>query len=329
VTSTGSAAADTEPTTRAGIARRAIREFALGLVGWSVGAAILWFFGRGTVDADLGLLVLAIAAFVGVVVLLTAALERRRPRFGSRTRPYDVRWGVSSLLLCVTLPAALRATAASHLRTPLELWFAVLALLPIAWAIEFGPRLVWPQGRATLPRPRSSRVAPVVLGGLLLAGIGAWLAANTLLADGRVVSFSCDSSVPADVCAAFQPTLPAIPDPTWILIGALGAGAFVAWWVGLTQACYWLIAAPYIGLVLWSEQVWSQIQEGSLIVGAAGDPLLRLQIAAGALLLAGLPVASFFRRDAWRAAPEIAGRSSVVERSLDESTPRFRWSSRD
>ena len=97
-------------------------------------------------------------------------------------------------------------------------------------------------------------------------------------------------------CQPDDPSAPALRADAMSLWVGLGLGAVLAWQLAATRLAFGLIAAVYVMLVLWSEDVWKWIGGGALLVGADGARILLLQVIAGIALLTALPLMSIFRR---------------------------------
>jgi hypothetical protein len=309
----GAVSSPIEPKSRRQIAREAAAETGVFAVGWIVGAVILWQYGGATVEGELGVFLLALVASIGVPVLLTCAFHRRLPRWGRDPKAsFDVRWGLTSLVACFTLPAVTRASGAMDLLTPMQAWLIFLAIAALFSAIDYGTRWLWPNGIASAVAPPLAVVHASSLAILLTASLTAWFAANALVTGAVVLPVTCHVDLPDYMCLEFQPTLPVMPDLGWALLVGMGGTALVAWWTGLARIFYGLIAAGYVMLVFWSELVWTQVQAGSVVIAAPGQ-VVTLQLVSGALLLVSIAVGSLFRWDRQGQSAERAAVERVAE----------------
>jgi hypothetical protein len=264
----------------------------LALLGWVIGYWIVVQFRSASSgeSIDFGVLVIALFAAIGVPAIGPLVIERRLPRRSTRAREWDVKWGISSLLFCVTLPAASRgANIAQNLSTE-QLWLLILPLYPIGAAAQYGLERL-PAIRAGIGSHAPWWLAPVAIAALLTAGVGAMAAANGLVAAGHIRPIEC-VGLPEDWCVEIQPHVPVLP--TWLFAGLAltGAPAAIARLMGYAHKPALLASAIYVLAVYWSEQVWDKITEGTLQLPGVGASVLTLQVLAGVLILAAIVVGS-------------------------------------
>ena len=327
--------ADVEPRTRDEIARKAIRELAWFLVAATAAAAVLFRFGQGPWSDGLGLLLLGFAIFVAVVTLGPSLWERRLPRLGwPRQGKRDIRWALVSLVGCVTIPAALRAaTTVLPDWSVGQVWILLVVLILIEALVDLGLRLLRPQGWTGVGTslPRAVPLALIVVS--VVIGLAAFVQANGLVAtsprgtiEDQMVAppegwyvLNCSRAV-IEGCQPDDASAPAIRADAMSVVVGLGFGAVLAWQLAATRLAFGLIAAVYVILVFWSEDVWKRIGYGAVLVGADGPRILLLQIIAGTALLTVVPLMSIFRRRRSSATPRRARAVDAVTPSVSPST---------
>ena len=297
---------DSRPRTRSQIARKATREAVAGAVGWVVAFAVasglpndhaLDDFGRPRLD--FGHYFLALAVWVAVYIAITSVADRRLPRWpGWNQKPLNVRTGIRTLLACFTFQAVMRASGAFETSDVAPYWLIFGALAIVVLLVEYVPDLLSPAGFRFL-RPLGSPPvgATVLLAGMAVVAVGAWLLANGVVA-GHVVPWPLPPTnlPPGAVIADSGPMDPAITPLGWLFVLGLMAAGLGAWWSGRPRWFYAANTFLYVGLVFWSEEVWTDIRLGTLAVdSSAHGGLLGIQVLSGVLLLGAFAVASLFQ----------------------------------
>jgi hypothetical protein len=245
-------------------------------------------------------MLVAVAIAIGVGVALTSLRERRLPGWPARrSGGYDITWATWSLLGCFTLPAIGRIVGAVDSMTAFEVWIGVSAIVLVGYSVQYGPRLLRPQGFANLrPSGATPGAGVALVAGLCIAGVGAWWLAHGIVAEGHVIPLKLSDippGFPLDALVDMQPTMPTIALIGWALIATIATGGFVLWWAGVPRPFFACLAVLYIGVVLWSETVWRQIGYDELVLGQAPGGLAILQVLSAVLLLTALPVSSQLR----------------------------------
>jgi hypothetical protein len=273
--------------THADVLRDAGRTLLLGMSGWALGAAVIGRFATGSLIPDLDLVYLAVVLWVAVPVLAIAALRLlhdgrlRRSDAGSRT---SLVWGVIALATCVALVDTTRPVTQQW--STMQVWLALGFITPFGVAVSAGPRLLRLKGWSGAARGVSWRFRLTLVGAALGVFVVALAAGDALVGSGAIAGFACDPSVPMDLCAAIQPTLPVIGVAGWAVFGGLVLAALVAFAFDLGAVAAGLIGTLYLAVAFWARYPWNAMLDGSLTVSAPLAMLALHVVAAGALIVA-------------------------------------------
>jgi len=280
---------------RRDVLRDAARTLLLGMSGWAVGAVLIARFATGSLVSDLDLVYLCVVVWVAVPVAAVAAARLlqnghvRRPAAGPRT---SLVWGVIALATCAAIIDTTRVLAQGW--STMQVWFALTLLTPIGVAVGTVPQLLRTGDVRQASVAASSRVRFGLVGGTLAVFATALVLSDALLANAGVVAYACDASMPADLCAAIQPTQPVLGSFGWAMVGVFGVGALVAFAFDLSALAAGAVGIVYLAGAFWVRYPWGAIVDGSLTVGSPAV-LLALHAIAGLALIAAVALIQVFR----------------------------------
>jgi hypothetical protein len=262
-------------TTRAEILREAGRILAVSFLGWAAGAAVVWGFGRGSLQDDVGPLVAGAVLWAAVPL---AILRVRRHRAGSPQTRRPRTWGIWFLLASFTGSAIIGIVRpATESWSSLQIWSAIFLLTPLGIALDTVPRLIRPAGWTSI-RTSTPRAVPVTL---LSVSLGAFVSA-VALAD--------------TVMRARQDVFPPVGGlPTELLIVAtvLSLGAIVAFVAGLPLLAHGLVGLLFAGSSFIVQLMWLPVVGGMILVDR---PLLAgSHVSAALALIVATAVIQVFR----------------------------------
>ena len=213
---------------RGDVLRDARPPLLLGLSGWAVGAVLVARFATGSLQSDLDLVFLAVGVWV------TVPSRPSRPLACCRTAMCDAQPpGQDVPRLGRDRPGHMRRDHRHDARHHAGLvHHAGLDRALPPHALRRGGRHRPPappdRGRPPAAVAASSRVRFGLLGGALAVFATALFISDALLANGGVVAYACDASMPADLCAAIQPTQPVLGAFGWVMFSVFAVGALVA-----------------------------------------------------------------------------------------------------
>jgi hypothetical protein len=270
---TGSAA----PTSRRRIVLDGARILAVSFLGWAAGAVVVVALAAGTLDADIGLLVLAATLWAAIPAVVLRVLRSRSPSAQpprQRPRTWAI-WFVMAALTGSTIIGIVRPMVENW--STAQIWGAMFLLTPIGIALDSVPRLVRPSGwtssLAGAPRP-----IPVTLLSLSLIGFTfAMATANGVVQRGR------DETT-------FVPALPVEALGITVVLSLAAAVAFAVRVPSVSNVAIGLLFAASSFVV---QLVWLPVLAGVLVV----DRLLLLaaDIGAGIALVTAAAVVQLFR----------------------------------
>jgi hypothetical protein len=270
---TGSAA----PTSRRGIVRDGARILAVSFLGWAAGASVVVGLAVGTLDADIGLIVLAATLWAVIPAGILRVLRSRSPGAQpqrQRPRTWAI-WFVMAALTGSTIIGIVRPMVESW--STGQIWAAMFLLTPIGIALDSVPRLVRPSGwtssLAGAPRP-----IPVTLLSLSLIGFTfAMATANGVVQRGR------DETT-------FVPALPVEALGITVVLSLAAAVAFAVRVPSVSNVAIGLLFAASSFVV---QLVWLPVLAGVLVVDR--PMLLYAHIGAGIALAIAAAVVQLFR----------------------------------
>jgi hypothetical protein len=281
--------------TRADVLRYGGSTLLLGMSGWALGAAVIARFATGSLIPDLDLVYLAVILWVALPVTAIGAARLlhdrhlRRAEAGSRT---SLVWGVIALATCVVLVDTTRPVTQQW--STMEVWLALGLFTPFGVALSTVPRLIridgWSGVGSRVPWRRRMALVSAALGAFVVV----LAAGDILIANGGIATYGCDATVPADLCAAIQPTQPVIGAAGWVVLGALTIAGLVAFAFDLAAVASGLIGMLYLGVAFWARYPWNAILDGSLTVSGP-IALLALHVAAATALIAAVALIHVFR----------------------------------
>lgn len=291
---------------RRDVLRDAARTLLLGMSGWAVGAVLIARFATGSLVSDLDLVYLCVVVWVAVPVAAIAAARLlqnrnvRRPAAGPRT---SLVWGVIALATCAAIIDTTRVIAQGW--STMQVWIALSLLTPFGVAVGTVPQLLRTGDVRQASVAASSRVRFGLLGGALAVFATALVISDALLANAGVVAYACDASMPADLCAAIQPTQPVLGAFGWVMVSVFAVGALVAFAFDLSALAAGAVGMMYLAGAFWVRYPWGGIVDGSLTVGSPAV-LLAVHAIAGLALIVAVALIQVF--------PEPGG--SETERAL-------------
>ena len=110
-------------TTRAGMLRQAARILSASFLGWAAGAVAIWWFGSGSLHADVGLLVAGAVLWAAIPL---SFLRMLRHRAGSPRTERPRTWGIWFLIAAFTGSAVIGIVRpATESWTSLQIWSAI------------------------------------------------------------------------------------------------------------------------------------------------------------------------------------------------------------
>ena len=156
----------TTKTTRAGMLLQGARILLVSFLGWAAGAVVIWRFGSGSLQNDVGLLVLG-AVLWAAIPLTTLRLLRRRSGTLRMERPRT--WGIWFVIASLTGSAVIVIVRPmTEDWTSLQIWSAIFLLTPIGIALDTVPRLIRPAGWTSIGASTRKPIPLVLLAGSLV-----------------------------------------------------------------------------------------------------------------------------------------------------------------
>jgi hypothetical protein len=273
--------------TRRDVLRDAARTLLLGMSGWLVGALLIARFATGALVPDLDLVYLCVVLWVAVPVAAIAGARLLqdgrvgRPTGGSHT---SLVWAVIALATCAAIVDTTRTLAQGW--STMQVWLALALLTPFGVAVGTVPQLLRAEGRSRSVGAASGRVRFALVAGALGIFAIALLLSDTLLSAASVAAYACDVSVPADICAAIQPTQPVLGSFGWVLVGVVAVAALVAFAFDLHGLAAAAVGVLYLAGAFWIRYPWGSLIDGTLTVTSPATLFASHAVAASALIVA-------------------------------------------
>lgn len=207
---------------------------------------------------------------------------------------FDLRMG-TTLLVVFGLDGVFRLGEVQDSLNALQVWLVVgLVVTPTLYAAEvLGRRAL--RAREGAGRRAPGWMAPTLVALLSLLALSLAWAANDLVATGHLVAPGPCDPPPGWTCDPdLDPvrTIPALSADGLVWSGATLALAVLLRLVGQLRAASVVLTAVYVGLVLWTARVVSDLVSGSLILPGGPVPPVALQAAAAISLIAAILVAN-------------------------------------
>jgi len=262
-------------TTRAGMLRQAARILSVSFLGWAAGAVAIWWFGSGSLHADVGLLVAGAVLWAAIPLSILRVL---RLRAGSPRTERPRTWGIWFLIASFTGSAVIGIVRpATESWTSLQIWSAIFLLTPLGIALDTVPRLIRPAGWTSIAAS-TRRAVPLTLLGLSLAVFVSAVALADTVVRARQDLF---------------PPIGTLPSELFIVSIVLGLGAILAFVAGLPLLAHTVVALLFAGFSFVVQLVWLPIAGGVVMVDRPF--LIAAQVSAALALIVATAVIQVFR----------------------------------